>query len=312
MAEISEVIRIMPVERLMSECDNIHFKSPTCCYRSCSADPIRSHTIPENYLYKLNKDLIKVLTYQPRISRVLKELRPQYVMKVDKEEWSTFIGFCNVHDSNLFKSIDLFNGEMDKEKAALIHYRNICYGIHHIQTQLMRERHISQQHYDGEGTLEVNEIVKNLENRSFNDRLTYCLEEHLLRKKLLENMIESGDFDEMNFVEIAGGIENPIFSGRSTYLLHKNNELFDSPGYSYMPWITYTTLLTGRANHLVFCWLEDDKKHTEHFNNLINGQFKKVLEVLAYACSDSFAISEDFYNKHSHAIDEIIIKFRTY
>ena len=209
--------------------------------------------------------------------------------------------------------IDSFNGAVDKEKAVLVHYRNICYGIHHIKAQRKRERYIAQQNYIGEATPESDEIVNKLITGSLTTRLTYCLNEHLLRKKLLENIISSRNFDAIDFIEIPITLDNPIFSGRSTCLLHKNHRLFAYSGYSHMPWITYMTLLTSNSSHLVFCWLKKDKDHARDLKTLLRGnQFKKIIEVLAYGCSDSFAVKKEFYKKHCHTIDEIIKMFRTY
>jgi succinate dehydrogenase flavin-adding protein (antitoxin of CptAB toxin-antitoxin module) len=85
-----------------SEFDNLYFESKSCCYTGCLGKPIISHTIPENYLYKLNQPLTKVLTFQPRLGRIVKKFSPQHVIKIDKSRFSTFKGFCESHDNDLF------------------------------------------------------------------------------------------------------------------------------------------------------------------------------------------------------------------
>ncbi|HAT2138624.1 TPA: hypothetical protein ACT9LS_002112 [Legionella pneumophila] len=304
----------MPIERLMSECDNIQYASKTCCYTGCSNSPITSHTISENYLYKLNKDLTKVLTFQPKIGQVAKKYNPQHVTKVDKKKFSTFVGFCEAHDNDLFSLLDNFNGKMNKEKAALVHYRNICYGISHIKTQKYRERHVAQQNYmQQNGEIDSESILPLLKNGALQVRLSYCLQEHLQRKRILEKAIKSKDFESIDFIEIEGGGNNPIFSGRSSYLMHPRNKLFDFPGYAFMPWVSYMTLLTHTSNHLVFCWLKSDKKHSRALGNIIkNKEFKNTLAILAYGSSDSFAIEESVLASHAATIEKVIESFRVY
>lgn len=144
-------------------------------------------------------------------------------------------------------------------------------------------------------------------------RLDYCLEQHLLRKKQLERMIRSRKFSKIEFLVLRGGLDNPIFCGRSTFLLHKKHNLFKYRGYSYIPWITYMTLRTNETNDLVFCWLRGDEEYSKCLKLLLKKEdHKKTIEVLAYACSDSFAVEKSFYNKHSSAINEIIKNFRSY
>jgi hypothetical protein len=305
---------IMPLERLMSECDNIRFESNTCCYTGCSNPPVTSHTISENYLYKLNKDLTKVLTFQPKVGQVARKYNPQHVTKIDKKKFSTFVGFCETHDNNLFSLIDNFNGQINKEKALLVHYRNICYGIHHIKTQKHRERHVAQQNYIQEdGYTDSGSILPLLKNRALQARLSYCLQEHLQRKRILEKAIRSKDFDCIDWIEVHGGCSNPIFSGRSSYLMHQRNKLFNFPGYAFMPWVTYMTLLTDKSNYLVFCWLKSDKKHSRALSNIIkNNKFKDILAILAYGSSDSFAIEESVHASHAATIEKVIKNFRVY
>lgn len=305
---------IMPLERLMSECDNIRFESNTCCYTGCSNPPITSHTISENYLYKLNKDLTKVLTFQPKVGQIVRRYDPKHISKVDKKKFSTFVGFCGAHDNDLFELIDNFNGQMNKEKATLVHYRNICYGISHIKTQKYRERHVAQQNYmRQDGETDAESILPLLQNGALHVRLSYCLQEHLKRKKILEKAIKSKDFESIDFIEIEGGSNNPIFSGRSSYLMHQRNKLFNFPGYAFMPWVTYMTLLTHTSNHLVFCWLKSDKKHSRALGNIIkNNDFKNILAILAYGSSDSFAIEESVHALHAATIEKVIKSFRVY
>ena len=121
-------MNIMPIQKLMSEIDNIGFKAPTCYWSLCDSHPIRSHAIAENSFYRLSKDrLLEILTSQQRIYKLSRST--SLLVPIDIDKCSTFFGFCNKCDSKLFELIDCFDGVLTPKKVTLIHYRIICYGI---------------------------------------------------------------------------------------------------------------------------------------------------------------------------------------
>lgn len=314
-AKIMPTVTIMPNEHLIAKIDAIQVQTSKCYYDSCSKESINSHTIPENYLYKLNKDLKNILTFQPAMVQIVNKQSPKIIRCLDKDKFSTFRGFCREHDNELFKPIDLYDGNIDKEKAALIHYKNICYGINHIETQKARLTHLTKQTFIPKNTSNKKhkKTLKQIKNGILFKRLNFCLNEYFKRKSILEKMIESRDFSKIDFRMLPCSFKNPIFCGRSTYLLHKDNDLFTLSGYSYLPWISYMTLLTSSENHLVFCWLEIDSRYSKHLKRLLKHKAPKdIIAVLAYACSDAFAVESEFYDKHSQSINQMINRFRVY
>ncbi|MBY0544078.1 MAG: hypothetical protein K2Q14_00845 [Gammaproteobacteria bacterium] len=302
------------IEKLIYKVDCLEYQGKQCYYRSCSNSPIMSHTIPRNYLYKLDSDLKNVLTFESAMSAIAKKQMPVIMKQVNQGKFSSFRGFCQEHDCSLFKVIDNYDGEVTQEKIALVHYRNICYGVNHIQTQKLRLSHVSMQQFveTQPAPEEIHKLVKKIQNGGLVNRLNYCLNEHLKRKKKLEHIIQTHSFDEIEYRVLYGSRDDPIFSGRSAYLLHKNHGLFKSPGYSHMPWITYMTLLTKQTNDLVFCWLKGDEFYAKNLNNLLKKEeYKKTIGGLAYACSDAFAVKRETYEKNSSLI-AALNNFRVY
>lgn len=248
------------------------------------------------------------------ISRIPDNLPWKYTKSLNKEKFSTFFGFCQNHDDNLFKRLDTFDGIIDSEKATLVHYRNICYGIYHIKISLKKVQHLSRQNYAGPSTSESENCLENLKNGYFEARLNDCLKQHNLRKKILEDMINAKDFKSINFFSIGLGLEQPIFSGRSHYILHPEHEFFSEGGYPYLSLISYMTLRTENRNELLFVWLERDKNHAEYLKNIIGEEkkFKTLIGTLAYACSDALAMNKDFYTQNSDIFNEAFKNLRTY
>lgn len=305
-----------PPQHLYSKLDKIYYKNPKCFFPGCQKKPINSHTIAENTLYKLHDDLTQVLTLQPSVAFFSKKPDHARIMQVAKKQFSTFPGFCSLHDNEVFKPIDQYDGKLDAKKAALIHYKNICYGICHIETQRLKLEYLCKLTLvpdESSSTAKVSKTLKKLKSGILLSRLYSCLSQHIQRKELLDKMIVEDDFNKINFRFLLGGIDNPIFCGRSSYPLHKDNGLFKLDGYSFFPWITYMTLLTEKENHLVFCWLKSDNIHARRLNRLLRYKTpKSIIGHLAYSCSDSFAIERSLYDKHSKTIIKTIKYLRGY
>ncbi len=310
----------MPIEKLISETGNIRYSNKKCFYAPCQNKPISSHTIPEHYLFKLNSDLKKIRTFQTNFSKIIKKENQKLIKEIDKKKFTTFKGFCAVHDNSLFESIDLFDGKIDKKKASLIHYRNICYGIYHIRIQILRIQHLSRQNYIGDLIEKEEKLAKHLGSGVWEKQLEFCLNEHEDRKKQIEQMIKSDNYEETEFLEMSLDSYNLIFCGRSTPMLSPRADFFKLKilGYHYMPWITYMTLLDhNKKNTLIFCFLENDKKYARFLSSRLNGRNHlnsndKLLRMLAYACSDGFAVEVSFYEKNRKNIDEIIQEHKFY
>lgn len=301
-------MKIKNIKHLINKIDHTEYVETKCYYRNCDEPSIVSHAIPKNALYKLNRDLTKILTFQTSLTPIINELNPNLMKSIDSSKFSTFKGFCKEHDNKLFRLIDQFDGVLTKEKICLVHYRNICYGIYHIKKQQKRlnlvasQRYIEDEARDQKYIKHFNPIIRD----KLSTRLAYCLQEHILRKKQLEEMIKFGKFDQIEFLHLIGDIDNPIFCGRSSIVLNEKHKMFNYNGYGLMPWITYMTLVTNHRNYLVFCWLRKDKKLASHLKYLCKKKAPKdLIEILAYGYSDSLAIDVELYRKHSGAIEHI-------
>jgi hypothetical protein len=296
----------MPLNKLLSEQDDIQWKSDCCMYADCKQQPIKSHIIPSNYLYKLDADLKKILMLQQSLVAISKEPLQPRLRFLKKDSFSTFIGFCQEHDSKLFKCIDLFNGTGTKEIATLAHFKNICYGITHINSCILQLKHYKSQNYTLQSNAEGQGVYDLLYSNVLSKRLEDCLRLHKKRKILLEMMIRHKDYENIRFFEISGSLNNPVFSGRSTSPLLINDAL-NYPGYGHFPFFSYLTLLSEEKNLLIFTWLEKDKKHSEN----LSIQLKKVnaLDILAlsiYGTSDALAMTQSHYDKHAELIDKML------
>lgn len=310
--------KAMPAKSLFNTIDGIEHKNSECMFNGCDISPINSHVIPENYLYKLDRNLKQIVMLQRKmLPRIVKD---ESMLKVSKEKFSTFHGFCQKHDAELFKEIDLFDGKVDKRQAALVHYKNICYGVWHIKTYLLKIKHTFQQKFveDGQETFIDKLAAKKFKDLDYREkvikRLEFCLQEYESRKKDIENMLNSKEFEEIVFEVLpVADLDNPIFSGRSTPAIYGDNNYLE--GYPYMPYVTYMTLVTEKGIYLIFCWLRKDKIYAKNLESLFSAStsdFRQSIAELAWIYSDFAAAKESVYEKHKQIIDSSVKSHRPY
>ena len=298
----------LPTRHLIDTTSKITSPKEKCKFLDCDKNPINSHTIPTNMLNKMCPNPSDISIFKHEITKsedvIIIEKKP-----INKTKFSAFSGFCSDHDSNLFKMIDEFDGNMTQEKAALIHYRTICYGIHDIYEAIAKATHLKNQKYyaNDEVSIECAKLHTYLKSDTPLNRLNYCLEEHLKRKQTLENMILEADFEAIRYEVFPNGAPNIVFFGRSNYLLHPNKPFFKIKGYSYMPWVSYITLIHHNKSDLIFCWLEDDSQYLKYYNKqMVLTNYKPFIEKLAFCTSDSFAIENTLYETHRENITAMI------
>ena len=113
-----------------------------CFFMNCKNDVIKAHSIQNNKILNKISTNGKVLSVTPNISE--NKLKPD-LKKVGRNKASTFTGFCNKHDTNLFKAIELYDYEVgNQEQEFLYAYRALAKEYHIKQTvKNMYEKKIS-------------------------------------------------------------------------------------------------------------------------------------------------------------------------
>lgn len=229
-----------------------------CSYLNCNENSIVSHTIsksqlklisPDGNLYKIEFNLY-TSTFQ--------------MVKTGINKFSTFYGFCNIHDNNLFKIIDkIGNSELINNPII----NEICY--------LSFYRLIIQEKYKKTTNLKSNpEISKILQNAniSLNDLLSIGQNLALIDIARIENMIFKA-IKEKKYSKIK-------------YKIYKFHELPISFGFTFMPEcvvneeniskadsfkpkasMSFFSLHTIKNKYIIVCWLTPDNKICSNFLN---------------------------------------------
>ncbi|MFW5889735.1 MAG: hypothetical protein ACOCUD_05125 [Bacillota bacterium] len=96
-----------------------------CFYHKCSEKVISAHSIQNNRILNQISDNGDVLAFNTSFDD--KDLLIHDLNKVGRKKASTFLGFCNKHDTDIFKPIELFdykNGDL--EQNFLFAYRSLA------------------------------------------------------------------------------------------------------------------------------------------------------------------------------------------
>ncbi len=296
----------LPSKALLKDFNEKRYVNDKCMYPGCIEKPIRSHTISKSSIRKLNSDTIQLKVVNDNIFDRIKNFdNRNFFNDCRISNVSTFYGFCNTHDTSLFKPIDQFDGTITNEIALLSHYRIICFGLDNIKTQFLQEEFLRVSQYVGSAPKKTHEFLRKLKKGYFKRRLDIELEAYLARKELCETMKINKKFNRINYYRYSGSKYNPLVSGRCGAFFHHFNKKLPRGFLHQMPYITYTSLHNGDSTTLLFTMLDID---SEYYPDLVTftdpKDFHKRLERLFFGHSDFCILNEPL----SDSIDEIAIK----
>jgi hypothetical protein len=96
----------------------------------CDQPAIRAHSIQNRQTIALLEEDNHVIAWQPRFSKAGPEIK---LRRICRNDASTFAGFCNKHDTDLFQPLDTKSFDItDREQLFLLAYRGITCELHAI------------------------------------------------------------------------------------------------------------------------------------------------------------------------------------
>ncbi|RAP34663.1 hypothetical protein B1207_15330 [Legionella quinlivanii] len=259
----------------------------TCFYSGCSRNPINSHTLSKKSIRNYG-EIIKLQVIEHDIfSRLKPKEEKKYFKPCNLAKVSTFPGFCSFHDHSIFNELDNFNGIVTPQIALLSHYRMICYGLYIIEKQQIQEQFLRESQFIGHASKRAKEIHRRIINGFYQRRLMMAKQEYLYRKTVCENLIDSGNFNEIQFICLQGSNKDPLFNGRAGIFFHGLKRRLPLRFLPQMPYITYSSLHNGDFCTLIFHYLSIDMEYKTDLNAFLNDDnFKGKLELLISAHSD--------------------------
>ncbi|OCL26611.1 hypothetical protein U472_11545 [Orenia metallireducens] len=96
-----------------------------CFYSNCSSKVINAHSIQNNKILNKISDDGDVLGIKVKINKF--GFPKPTLERIGRKKASTFLGFCNEHDTNIFKPIELYDYKIgNKEQEFLFAYRALA------------------------------------------------------------------------------------------------------------------------------------------------------------------------------------------
>jgi hypothetical protein len=120
--------------------NNIRFGKCLEPHMQCAQPAIRAHSIQNRQTIALLAENDHVMAWQPRFS----EGGPDIALRrIGRNEASTFTGFCSLHDSSLFRPLDMKPLDVDdQEQLFLLAYRAITCELHSVTLGVVHVQNI--------------------------------------------------------------------------------------------------------------------------------------------------------------------------
>lgn len=290
---------------------------------NCSGGPISSHSIARSeQLERIAVDG-KVYVWNNSISKCFHLMdESEGSIKTTFEPWtikkaSTFEGFCNHHDTQLFNRIDKPITAFDDEVILQLHYRAISYEYFHKKTSIdLLEKILSSEEAYFNPSSDILEEAKKRDDIALNDlkqELSVC--EKAMATKNLNKDVKATvfSFDAMAPVMCTGGWV-------PSYTINKEKTLFQDDMESAAPLLGMT--LGIDANNKSFwalTYTDDSDINIQKFlDSLKKYQNKRFLDIAALfslqksqnACCNPLWYDrlqkwqKDFINRGFNEIDE--------
>lgn len=124
----------------------------------CDQPAIRAHSIQNSQTIALLEEENHVIGWQPRFSKAGPEIE---LRQIGRNDASTFAGFCNKHDTDLFRPLDTRPLSIkDMEQLFLLAYRGITCELHAIMLGVVQVQSLNIQRVErGADTRDASSLV---------------------------------------------------------------------------------------------------------------------------------------------------------
>lgn len=277
---------------------------------SCSKDIIKAHSVSKelflrkisrnNKVYSLKFDMIKY-----KIS----------IKDIGINEASIFYGFCNKHDTNLFKDFEIEKFMASSNQLLKIGYRSLCLEIFK-KIKVIKKYHFFKENKDrGKNLLEQHEIQISVNQEiEFNKNSLLKLEKI---QSLLHNDILNNTSNKMKHCLImlkdpqkilCSSVISPEFNFKSERLQKLENTV-DAKN------LFLNSFIFNNIGYVLISWLEEENDYGKNFSNSIFSEshlvnHKLIALILMY--TENFYISPDWWDSLTDDKRQNLIKLIEY
>lgn len=290
-------------------------RKTTCLYPNCNYKPILSHSLQKSLLKSIADETNHVKRINVNVEFKLNGKFSVLEENIGINEASTFEGFCNNHDTEIFKPIETGNIDYtNKEHHFLLLYRSISREYFHVNNSFFLMRDV------------INELIKNMDE---NNMLGPCLLTQLYLQCCelfyIEKIKESVDIclinkiwdNNFDYFHITYDKYLPIFMNAFFAVQGTNCDiLFHKDVTKEWPLFCSVTIIPQNNKTDIFYTIPKEqnnelKPFLRQFQNTNITEKELFLTDLIIRNSDNFFISPKFWEKIPENIREkIIIVFK--
>jgi hypothetical protein len=225
---------------------------------------------------------------------------------IGKKEASTFFGFCDYHDSKLFSNIENKTFENTDEQLFLHSYRSFAHSYHLKNEEIKAWNDAKYQ------KLLINTYGKEAVETKKSQFAS--LNEHLvIRKKILDDSIQKGSFDNLNYLvhEFSGIVPIAVsdlitpsvsYTGNLMNNCDYNNLIVSQPIFTLLPERDRSILILAAFNF--------DTRSTQfidEIDSMPNYKFERAISSIVIDSCQNTIISPKFWNKLTRAEKRLIL-----
>lgn len=261
---------------------------------SCSKDIIKAHSVSkELFLRKISRNN-KV--YSLKIDMIKYKIS---IKDIGINEASIFYGFCNKHDTNLFKDFEMEEFMASSNQLLKIGYRSLCLEIFK-KIKVIKKYHFFKENKDrGKNLLEQHKIQISLNQEiEFNKNSLIKLEKI---QSLLHNDILNNTSNKMKHCLImlkdpqkilCSSVISPEFNLKSERLQKLENTV-DAKN------LFLNSFIFNNIGYVLISWLEEENDYGKNFSNSIFSEshlvnHKLIALILMY--TENIYISPDWWD----------------
>lgn len=290
-------------------------KAPECLCPNCRASAIRSHSQPRGGSLLHIAENGHVMGICRRIAATLYDATPEYppnpsIIKIGLKEASTFWGYCNKHDTELFKCLETKELQKDDiEQVFAMHLRALSFE-YKAQLQLMEIlRQLPAEELRQLFGVENEVLVReNLFKADSTYRWNLMWRDDKLAKFQKDFSYEWVVIPEDVGVSTVGMI--PPLSPIQENLYMTAYRHADGSYEVARPTFSLSVMPTQSATHVVMCWHIDDTDFVESWRrDLCAGDNTKLAEFLntcIFTKSEDFYIRPSLWNSLSPSVKELV------
>lgn len=259
--------------------------SNTCLWDNCQSGAISSHSHSEKYL----RNIATSNTIYGLTKSAVYHTKGNFFKRFGVQQASTFSGFCQTHDSQLFSPIETCSLiSNNSENAFLLFMRSIFFEYH--QKILVKKRMIRFKKLCDEKKIPLNEELSDIfiegKDEFINNDFPFYSDK-------IYNLYQTKNYDDINSIYIRLSKKAPI--AVTTMIC----PLFDDyDGYSSIqPLFSFNIIPDGDSSLVSISWFKNDDAHMKNIIDLAKSDTNKLINYLTFMETENYYFSHDFYEK---------------